>query len=628
MQKWVCFIIVILAVGLCNFYSQNSIVQKKLLVIQDTLSLDTNYIVPGSLRIKDIKGNPVLYYWIPASQQLVLIDKPNDTIIVQYQKFPFPFHKEYAHKKLSDIRKDFSRPSPYYQFDLNDKSKNKSDDFFSDKLFKNGSISRGITFGNNQDMSVQSNLNLQMQGKLTKDIDIAMVATDNNIPFQADGTTAQLQEFDKVYIQLSNKNNKLIVGDYQLAQPKNTYFMNFFKRLQGADFENTDSIHSKMKLKTHLAFALTRGKFARNVFYGKENNQGPYRLTGADGEQIIVVLSGTERIYIDGKLLQRGQEYDYIIDYNTAEITFTAKQLITKDKRIVAEFQYITKSYSRSVYFVGEELSISNKQSVYINFYSEQDNKNRPLQQQLTQQQIKYLSQIGDTLTKAFFNSASLAEFNNSDVFYRKKDTLIGSTLYKDIYEYSTNPDSAKYKVTFSYVGANKGYYKQIVSSANGKVFQWIAPVNGVLQGDYMPVIKLDLPQQKQMLTAGYKYLASDNHQFSAEIVYTKNDINTFSKYDKYNDDGYGTKFSSLNNLLSIHHFSVQLETDYEYVSKNFNYIQRYRSMEFQRDWNKNFFNDAVITDQHIGKGIIKLLDDKKNNIYYGLSTFSEGSNF
>jgi len=628
-QRVIFSIIIFLIIHSANLFSQiNSIVSKKLFVTKDTLELDSNFIVPHSLRIKSASGKPLFYRWIESSQQLVFIEIPEDTIIVEYQRFPFSFHKEYAHKKISDIRKDLSRPPSPFQFSFSEKNKISQEEFFSDKLFKNGSISRGITFGNNQDMSVQSNLNLQMQGKLTKDIDIAMVATDNNIPFQADGTTAQLQEFDKVYIQLSNKNNKLIVGDYQLAHPKNTYFMNFFKRLQGANFENTDSIQSNIKLKTNLAFALTRGKFARNVFYGKENNQGPYRLTGADGELLITVLSGTEKIYIDGKLLQRGQEYDYIIDYNTAEITFTAKQLITKDKRIVAEFQYVTKSFSRSLYFIGEELLIGKKQSVYFNFYSEQDNKNRPLQQQLTTDQIRYLSQIGDTLDKAFYSSAVLAEFNNSDVFYRKKDTIVGSVLYKDVYEYSTNPDSAKYKVTFSYVGLNKGYYKQIPSSANGKVFQWVAPVGGIPQGDYMPIVKLNTPQQKQMISTGYKYTASPSNQISFELTYTKNDVNTFSRFNKNNDDGYGAKMSGIHTLPITNNFSVQLESDYEYVSQNFSYIQRYRSMEFQRDWNKSFFNDKILSDQHIGKAVLSFIDSKKNAIYYGFNLFSEGSNY
>ncbi len=626
MRSWVIlnFLFLFSTHIFCQSYS---IVSKKIWITQDTLELDTNWILPNSLRVKSPSNELLLYRWLQNEQKLIFIERPKDSIVVEYQRVLFQWHKEYAHKKISDIRKDFSRPMSPYQFSFSDKKTEQPESFLSDKLFKNGSISRGISFGNNQDMSVQSNFNMQMQGKLTKDIDIAMVATDNTIPFQADGTTAQLQELDKVYIQLSNKSNKLIVGDYQMAQPPNTYFMNFFKRLQGANFENKDSLSKNVNLKTNVAFALTRGKFARNVFYGKENNQGPYRLVGAEGEQIIVVLSGTENIYIDGKLMKRGQEYDYIIDYNTAEITFTAKQQITKDKRIVAEFQYVTKSYARSLYFIGEEMYIAKHHKVFFNFYSEQDNKNRPLQQQLTTEQVRFLSQIGDSLEKAFYYSALASEFNNSEVFYRKKDTIVGSTLYQNVFEYSTNPDSAQYKVTFSYVGANKGYYKQIPSGANGKVFQWVAPVNGVLQGDYMPYVKLDPPQQKQMLTTGYQY-STTSGTISTELVYSKNDVNTFSKFNKNNDEGYGLRFSSVNQLFSTNSYSVQLENDYEYVTQHFSYIQRYRNMEFQRDWNKNFFNDNIFTDQHITKSLVKWIGKKNTSLYYGFSMFSEGSNF
>ena len=175
---------------------------------------------------------------------------------------------------------------------LYDQNKKEDNLFLHDGLSKNGNISRGISFGNNQDVVVNSNLNLQVSGKLTPEIDMVLAATDNNIPFQADGTTAQLQEFDKVYMQLNNRMTKMIVGDYQLSRPQNSYFMNFYKRAQGLYIENnykdTTSKHP-LNFKTQISGAVSRGKFSRQVFFGTESNQGPYRLKGANNVTFIII---------------------------------------------------------------------------------------------------------------------------------------------------------------------------------------------------------------------------------------------------------------------------------------------------------------------------------------------------
>ena len=600
----------------------------------DTIVLDSLSLVPESLNFKvypqgDSSMIPQVNYKLHA---LIFKYKKPDSLIVSYKRFPYNFEKLFFHKDPNILYTDITRRRNPFTINYN---KNNSDNLFqNDGLTKNGNISRGISFGNNQDVVVNSNLNLQVNGKLTPDIDMVMAATDNNIPFQADGTTAQLQEFDKVFIQLSNYNTKMIVGDYQLSRPQNSYFMNFYKRAQGIYLENSyrDSTSKKpLVFKTQVSGAVSRGKFARQVFFGTESNQGPYRLKGADNEPFIIILSGTEKIYIDGKLLQRGQENDYIIDYNTSELTFTAKQLITKDKRIVAEFQYAERNYARSLFFFGEEAS-TQRSKFFLNIYSEQDNKNRPLQQTLSQPQKNVLIDAGDDLSKAVFSGADTSKaFDGSDVFYRKLDTIVGSFVYKDVYVYSTNPANAKYTLKFSVVGPGKGNYNQVSTSANGKVFVWTAPIGDSLQGSYEPVIPLVAPKQNQMFTGGFTHSITTNNILNMEGVYTKYDINKFSSKDKGNDEGSGVKISSKNQSI-LKTDSLKQETkliynlNYEFVQKQFTQVERFRSIEFDRDWNRPL-TGVLLNDQHIASAELGVAKGK-TGLTYALNLFDEGNNY
>jgi hypothetical protein len=607
-------------------------VKRSITVNNDTIFLDSLSIVPGSVSFTVFPSSSAQPSVNFNAHTLVFAAPLPDSMHVSYRRFPYDFERLYFHKNEKDLYYDNSRR--INPFTIRYDNKSKTDNFFSDALVKNGNISRGITFGNNQDVVVNSNLNLQVSGKLTPEIDLVMAATDNNIPFQPDGTTAQLQEFDKVYIQLSNASTKMIVGDYQLSRPVNSYFMNFYKRSQGIYIENnyTDSsFKNPVQFRTRASAAVSKGKFARKVFFGVESNQGPYRLTGASNEPFIIVLSGTERIYIDGRLLQRGQENDYIIDYNTGEITFTARQQITKDKRIVAEFQYAERNYSRSLFYAGEEL-VSKKGSVYMNFYSEQDNKNRPLQQTLSQEQKNVMIDIGDTLEKAYYSGAERTEFNANDVFYKKIDTLVNDILYRDVYVYTLIPDTERYRLRFSIVGPGKGNYVQIRSTANGKVYEWRAPVDGVPQGSYEPVVPLVTPKLQQMVTGGFTHSFTPFNVLAGEGVYTRNDINRFSGRDKRNDEGSGVKVRSLNSFLlqkdtSANESRFVLNGVYEFIQQRFTQIERFRSIEFERDWNRPL-SGIIRNDQHILSSEVGIQKSGRYRLIYGFNLFNEGTTY
>lgn len=630
---------------------------KQFTVTGDTIQLDTLSLVPGSIILGQTDGTllDTSFYKINYAEGLIILNRKKlaansistDRIQASYKTFPYLFSEETKHKDISRIKADlFGNTNP---FSYNIESQN--DDIFKmEGLNKSGSISRGISFGNNQDVVVNSNLNLQLSGHLNNNIDILLAATDNNIPIQAEGNTQQLQEFDKVFIQLSNATTKLIAGDFQMARPSG-YFMNFNKKAQGISFssalktnkENKDTTKQGI-YKTAISAAVSRGKFARNQIQGIENNQGPYRLRGAENEPFIIILSGTEKVYIDGRLVDRGQENDYVIDYNTAELTFTAKQLITKDKRIVVEFQYSDKNYARSLLNFSNDYE-QNKLKAHLHVYSEQDSKNQPLQQDLSPEQKKLLFRIGDTLSLAVSPSFDSVAFNSNEVLYYKTDSSFGSFTFKNVFVYSPQKlyvsnnviDSAHFRVTYSNVGTGKGNYVQVLSSANGKVFQWVMPdtITNQPKGNYEPVVQLVTPKQKQMVTAGLDYVFNKFSKLSVEAAISNNDINTFSPADGKDDVGYALKMNfdhakPLNTKSGkdsvSNPFILLTNVNYEYVQKYFSPIERYRSIEFERDWNRG--SSALAEDQHIVGASLGLTQKNTGIIGYKFNAFFEGGKY
>lgn len=505
----------------------------------------------------------------------------DDSIRVTFRVLPMDLSKKYQNKDTSMV---FNQKQENMDRYLISASQGNIDIFGSSNLRKNGSISRGVTFGNNQDLAVNSTLNLELAGDIAPNLKILASVSDNKLPIQPDGNTNKLQEFDQVFIQVYNDQFKVIAGDFWINKPQG-YFMNYKKRAQGLYGEYSWKTGEKSSWAVQGSGALSKGKFARQTIPGVEGNQGPYRLRGNENEPFIIVLSGTERVFIDGKLMERGQEFDYVINYNTAEIVFTSRKLITKDIRIVVEFQYSDQNYVRSLVQGGAKYD-SEKFKFWINAYSEQDAKNQTVQQDLSPSQKFMLSNIGDSLELARVNSLDSVGYQENQNLYKLVDTLaVDSVLV-----YSIDIDSAIYRATFVYVGPNKGNYIFSHFNALGKIYKWVAPIGNIPQGNYEAARIIITPKQKQMVSVGASYQLRKNVMLETEVAYTKNDINTFSKKDAGDDQGFGNKTKLMVKIPlgkdTNTRWTLNTAAQIEILHRNFNPIEQYRGVEYDRNWN------------------------------------------
>ncbi len=587
-------------------------------------TLDSLTIIPNSLEVFRLSGERLDTSFYKIYNTDIHWQQPVDSmLIVRYRVFPYNLGKTYVRL---DTTKAIQTEDGQIVFDYNPYAENQENLLDFKGLDYNGSFARGISVGNNQDLVLNSSFNLQLAGDIGEGIQILAAISDENIPIQPEGNTRQLQEFDRIFIQLTKNNNKLIAGDYDLQRP-NSYFMNYFKRLQGATFSNQSNI-GKGKLNTSASVAISRGQFARNQIQQQEGNQGPYKLLGSQGEQFIIVLAGTEKVWLDGQLLQRGIEYDYIIDYNRGEITFTNKRLITKDSRIIIEFEYSDQNYLRSFYAVNTEYQQGNFR-LYGNIFNQSDSRTSTGGQNLSDTQKRILSEAGDQT--AVFPSIDTLSFTPTQVLYKLVKRISRCDPRDSILVYSTNPDSAQYTARFSFVGAGNGNYvldnEQI---ANERVYRFVEPNEFCEpQGDYEPVIQLLAPKQQQLITLGGEYKLSKTSALQTEVAISHYDLNRFSRLDA-NDDAGLAAFTTFNKLFKIDSsWTLELNGNYEFLQKTFQPINPYRNPEFLRDWGLTDiqgFGNVEKATENLGSAGFSLRKTGFSLLQYRFSLFNRES--
>ena len=616
--------LLIIFISFCGFsQSQNSIYKTKHVAVKNTIKIDSVGINSNSfsIRKKDKTIIDSTYYSVDFAKATLTFKKPieTDSIIINYLNFPEFLTKTY--KQLDDniIVENNDQNQTLYTLS----QPNTNNDFIPfDGLTTSGSISRGVTVGNNQNSVLNSELDLQITGKLNDKVSLKASIQDANIPLQESGYSQRLDEFDQVFIELFSDNWNIRAGDIDLVNA-DSYFANFSKRVQG--------LNLKLKLgeddtQTNLfaAGAIVRGQFTTSQFIAQEGNQGPYKLQGPNGELFVLIVSGSETVYVNGIPAKRGEDQDYIIDYNAGEIIFNATFPITSEMRITVDYQFSDRNYSRFVAFGGGNYS-SEKFKLGISVYSENDAKNQPLQQNLSEEQVQILADAGDDRTQMVAPSEVREELNDNRILYKKE--LIGSV---EAFVFSNDPNDELYRVTFTLVGANQGDYALSNINAINNIYEFV----GANQGRYAPVVQLVAPIKLQVAVVNGSYKPSEKTKISFEASGSKNDLNLFSNSDDNNNEGFAGKININQTLVkkdSLWNMDVYIDSDY--ISAEYRNIEGLYNPEFNRDWNLDLNNVKGIGlnlgNQMLFNSGFRMFHQTKGTLNYQFEhlNFSDGFN-
>lgn len=555
------------------------------------------FVLPGSERIY-FEGARLdtTQYRLQTRYGLLWVDaltaRGDAEIIAVYRTYPFDFKDAYRRRRVIRAEDDTTGTLTVVEA----ASSAGFDPFSGFDLQRSGSITRGISAGNNRDVTVESGLRLQLAGEVADGVNIQAVLTDENTPILPEGTTQRLNEFDRVFIEIAARPGTAQLGDVDLRFQQSE-FAKFSRKVQGISlFGDLPDPESPVLGGGNMAVAgaTARGIYRTQEIEPIEGVQGPYRLEGAAGERFIIVIPGSEAVYLDGRLMERGESNAYVIDYATGEITFTANQLITADNRLTVEFQYSAGLFTRSLLATDGTARFwqrpdgSARARFGATFLREADNREFNADFGLTPADSLLIVGAGDaTATRS---GAEPVEFDPEAPYvqYLRQDTTLVSGQVDTIFvalDAEPLPGMEVFRVRFSRIAG--GSYVRVGRTVNGILYEYRGPG----MGDYAPIRLLPRPKQQRLVDFRGGLSPIKHLDIFGEWARSLNDENRLSSLDSADDQGdaylAGLRLHPISIMVEERKFGT-LAAQYRrrFTGDNFASFDRTRPIEFGRRWN------------------------------------------
>ncbi len=451
------------------------------------------------------------------------------------------------------------------------------------RLLPRGSITRGVLAGNGQDATIESGLRLQVAGQVAENVDVRAVLTDESTPILPEGTTQRLSEIDRVYVEINAHETQAQLGDIDVRY-EDAELARLARKVQGVGVTT-----SGRGITVQSAVGTARGVYTRSSIPLTDGVQGPYKLLGQNGERFIFVVPGSETIYLDGRQVARGETEDYVIDYATGEITFTARRLIRDHHRIRAEYQYRTTEFTRTIMAndirgsfgrVGDQARFTFGAAML----READGRTFGEEFGLSDDDLARLTAAGDSAV--YISSATPVPYDPDAPFvqYTVRDTVFeGASL--QYYAPATGANGGPvYRVQFTHVGTGNGDYVRRGAATNGVLFVW----RGSRRGDYVPRRTIPKPKSQRIVDLRGALAVVEGVEFFGEWASSGLDGNRYSAL--HEDDDQGTAYVAgvrvrPRRLGPRRLGAMSFEARRRSIGTRYSPLDRIRHVEFGRRW-------------------------------------------
>ena len=419
-----------------------------------------------------------------------------------------------------------------------------------------GTKTIGVSIGSNGEVMMEQSLYVEIFGYIDSVTKISAHINDQSSSL--DGQTSEIGELDRIYLKVENPRWSAIAGDLEIRSIQNGILREFYTP-KGifAELKN-DNIG-----RNNSAFAGISGtKSGYNRFVGVSGIQnGRFNLQPNRNTAVVQIISGSVRVLIDG-VLQTENE-NYVVDYELANVRFTAKTPILREQIIEIHYKY--RDFDYNSFSTGTQHRFSLLDSTLnfdFSFFFTKDIFESG-EREWTQEEISKIKNAGNQSPKFLLGN----KIHRNDVLRVQAFRRLYSLDENGKYRWESDPETVYlqkdlYAVNFQFAERDSGeylpvllhYYNELLkhfrrdyldsirafsqNSVLGDVYLYVGKGNGY----YSAYGEIILPSQSVKSEVSINYEPSEQLAFNITIAGENFDVNTMSEIDDGNNNFAGFK--------------------------------------------------------------------------------------